>query len=247
MLTELVPGVAVATAELFTTISTVVTGEDGECLLIDPAVTPADLAALAAKVRPTAGFATHSHWDHLLWSRALGPGVPRYASAGTVAGTDVPGLARGLEKHAPGHDLALFAKLTELDGDVVPWDGPVARVVTHNAHALGHSALFFPDPGVLVAGDMLSDIEMPLLDLEAEDPVGDYRAGLELLAGLDGVRWLIPGHGHVGDGAEFRRRVDLDRRYLESPSSGDSRLDGAPDWLRRAHDAQVRLTTGGRW
>lgn len=152
----------------------------------------------------------------------------------------VPGLAREAEENAPGHDPALVATLTPLPSHTVPWDGPVAQV-THNAHAPGHSALFFPDLGVLVAGDMLSDIEIPLLDLDAEDPAGDYRAGLELLAGLGGVRWLIPGHGHVGDAAEFRRRVDLDRRYLDSLSAGDPRLTAAPAWLRQSHDDQVRL------
>lgn len=240
MFTEVVPGVAVATAERFTTTSTVVAGRGGERLLIDPAVTPADLAALAGHVRPTVGFATHAHWDHLLWSRDLGPEVRRYASARTVAQASGAAVVRQLEDSAPGHDLALFAKLTESPGDVLPWGGPVARLVTHDAHEPGHSALFFPDLGVLVAGDMLSDIEIPLFDLSAADPVGGYRAGLELLASLEGVRWLIPGHGHVGDAAELRRRVDLDRRYLDSPSAGDPRLDGAPDWQREAHADQVR-------
>jgi len=240
MLSEVVPGVSVATAERYTTTSTAVTGNRGECLLIDPAVTPADLAALSAQIRPTAGFATHAHWDHLLWSRGLGADVPRYASARTVAQTRDPAIAASLEENAPGHDLELFAKLTPVPGDGLAWDGPVARVITHDAHEPGHSALFFPDPGVLVAGDMLSDIEIPLLDLSGADPAGDYRAGLERLASLEGVRWLIPGHGHVGDAAEFRRRVDLDRRYLDSPSAGDPRLDGAPGWLREAHENQVR-------
>jgi hydroxyacylglutathione hydrolase len=240
MFTEVMPGVSVATAERFTTTSTAVTGQGGECLLIDPAVTPADLAVLAAAVRPTVGFATHAHWDHLLWSRDLGPEVPRYASARTVAQASDPAVVQQLEESAPGHDLALFAELAVSPGDLLPWDGPVARLVTHDAHEPGHSALFFPDLGVLVAGDMLSDIEIPLFDLSAADPVGDYRAGLERLASLEGVRWLIPGHGHVGDAAEFRRRVDLDRRYLDSPSAGDPRLDGAPDWQRAAHEDQLR-------
>jgi hypothetical protein len=41
--------------------------------------------------------------------------------------------------------------------------------------------VFIPRAGVLLAGDMLSDIEVPLLDLLAADPIGDYRAGLDLL------------------------------------------------------------------
>src|SRR3546814_17542807 len=43
--------------------------------------------------------------------------------------------------------------------DALPWEGPEAVLVTHDAHASGHSALHLPELGVLVAGDMGSDIE----------------------------------------------------------------------------------------
>ncbi len=58
-LREIAPGVLVATAERGTTTSTVVVGDDGGC------------------------FATHPHWDHVLWSRDLGD-VPRYAAPAAV-------------------------------------------------------------------------------------------------------------------------------------------------------------------
>jgi hydroxyacylglutathione hydrolase len=81
---EIAPGVLVATSELLTCTSTVVAAGDGGCLVIDPAVSVADLAALAADLdgaglRPRAGFATHAHWDHVLWSRAwaMCPGTRR--------------------------------------------------------------------------------------------------------------------------------------------------------------------------
>jgi hydroxyacylglutathione hydrolase len=244
MMTQLSHGVTVATAELYTTTTTAIQGPRGECLLIDPAVTPADLESLAALVRPTMGFATHAHWDHLLWSRSLGPSIQRYASARTVASAGDPALIPHLNREAPGHDHSLFGRLTPVPDDVLPWSGPEARVITHDAHEPGHSALFFPSSGVLVAGDMLSDIEMPLLDMSAPDPAGDYRRGLSLLGGLGGVRWVIPGHGHPGDAAEFRRRLDLDLRYLDSPAWGDPRLENAPAWLRQAHDNQLRVLAG---
>src|SRR5215469_7057454 len=88
-LREITPGVLVATADYATTTSTVVVAGDGGCLVIDPAVTVADLAALAADLdggglRPRLGFTTHPHWDHMLWSHDLGD-VPRYAAPGAVA------------------------------------------------------------------------------------------------------------------------------------------------------------------
>ena len=73
-LTEIAPGVLVATSSYAVTTSTVVVGSSGGCLVIDPAVTVADLAALAASLgdlglRPAVGWSTHPHWDHVLWSR----------------------------------------------------------------------------------------------------------------------------------------------------------------------------------
>src|SRR3546814_7155362 len=48
------------------------------------------------------------------------------------------------------------------------------------------AALLVPDAGVLIAGDMLSDVEVPLPDLAAEDPLGDYERALDLFAGQIG-------------------------------------------------------------
>ncbi len=90
---EVAPGVHVATAQAYTTTTTIVAGADGGCLLIDPAVTVADLEALAGwlgqrSLRPVAAWSTHPHWDHVLWSAALGrrrgtrlPGRPLWPGA----------------------------------------------------------------------------------------------------------------------------------------------------------------------
>ena len=249
-LSEIAPGVLVATSELYSTTTTVVAGGTGAgSLLIDPAVTVPELAAIAAQLAaarllPQAGFATHPHWDHVLWCTDLGD-VPRYAAhraaAAATAGRDE--LLSGMHAAAPGHDLALFGRLTALapDAEAIPWGGPQARVITHDGHAPGHSAVFLPGTGTLIAGDMLSDIEIPLLDLAGHDPLGDYLAGLGLLAALPGVQHVVPGHGSVGDAAEFRRRVAADVAYLDSlargEDTGDPRL--ALEWLRREHEQHV--------
>ena len=240
---EIAPGVHVATARTYTTTTTIVGGEGGGCLLVDPAVSVTDLATLAgwlsARGRcPTAGWSTHPHWDHLLWSRALG-GAPRYATprAVAVAAREEAGLIGDVEESAPGHDLALFARVQPLLGHEIDWPGPRALVYAHNAHAPGHGAVFLPDSGVLIAGDMCSDVEIPLLDLESADPFGGYREGLRLLASIPGVTAVVPGHGHVGDDTEFRRRITADLAYLDAVQAGgdidDPRL--TEDWLRTEH------------
>jgi hypothetical protein len=59
---------------------------------------------------------------------------------------------------------------------------------------------------------------------------------------VTGVRWLVPGHGHIADPGEFRRRLDTDYRYLDllaaSEPFGDSRCTA--DWLRDRHAEQLR-------
>ena len=113
----------------------------------------------------------------------------------------------------------------------------------HDGHAPGHGAVFLPDSGVLIAGDMCSDMEIPLLDTVADDPLGDYRTGLERLASAPGVRQVVPGHGHVGDAAEFRRRVTADFAYLDALGGkpfSDPRLEDGAEWIRTTHEEQLR-------
>jgi hydroxyacylglutathione hydrolase len=251
-LTEIAPGVLVATSTFALTTTTVVVGsEDGGCLLIDPGVTVAELAGLAADLgarglRVTVAWSTHPHWDHVLWSRDLGH-APRYAApaAVVIAETERDGILEGVQAGAPGHDLSLVGQLTALDGSAMPWDGPAAQLIVHDGHAPGHGAVFLPDTGVLVAGDMCSDVEIPLLDTVATDPLGDYRTGLERLAAVPGVRQVVPGHGHLGDAGEFRRRLAADSAYLDAVADGkpfgDPRLTaGSPEWMRVTHEGQVR-------
>jgi hydroxyacylglutathione hydrolase len=246
---EVAPGVFVATADLYTTTTTIVVGADGGCLVIDPAVTVADLDALARwlssrGLRPVAGWATHPHWDHLLWSAALGR-APRYATprAVAVAAREFAALVGEVGENAPGHDLALFARVEPVIGDELGWAGPRAIVYSHDAHAPGHGAVFLPETGVLIAGDMCSDLEIPLLDQSSPDPFGGYRVGLDLLARAPGVKVLVPGHGGVGDQAEFRRRIAADLAYLDATEAGTDPADArlSLDWLRAEHARQLKL------
>src|SRR5208282_1357702 len=116
---------------------------------------------------------TQPNWDHVLWSRSLGD-APRYAApaAVSIAEAERDGMLEYLEKSAPGHDLSLIGRLQPLDASAIPWDGPTAQLIVHNGHAPGHGVVFLPDTGVLLAGDMCSDIEIPLLDTVAADPLG---------------------------------------------------------------------------
>ncbi|AYY14140.1 MBL fold metallo-hydrolase [Actinobacteria bacterium YIM 96077] len=248
-LVEVTSRVLVGTSDFCTTTTTVIAADDGTCLVVDPAAQPAEIGELAADLgelglQVSAGFATHPHWDHVLWSAELGD-VPRYATATTVDVIDAQRdeALRLAEESAPGHDHTLFGRLTPLptNTSTIPWPGPTVRVIEHHAHAPGHAALHIPGEGVLLTGDMCSDIEIPLLDLRQPDPVGDYRHALDVFSAVHGVHRVVPGHGSVGDGIELHRRIEADRRYLDELETGrgddDPRL--TEDWLRQSHRSHL--------
>ncbi|MEN0129686.1 MAG: MBL fold metallo-hydrolase [Brevundimonas sp.] len=260
-LREVADGVLVATSAVYSTSSVVLVGHGGDCLLVDPGVTAGEIAAFAEDVRtrglsPVAVWSTHHHWDHLLDGPALSH-LPRWGVP--VRPGRLPGLRNLLGEleasdelaealaQRPGDVAATIAsppagfpvEVGPGPGQVLAWDGPTVVVLTHHAHAPAHTALHLPSAGVLVAGDMLSDVEVPLLDLEGDDPLGDYRAGLALLAGT-AARVVVPGHGHAG--IDLAARVARDEAYLDSLAAApdDPRL--SVPWLREA-DAQQRALT----
>lgn len=249
-LREVAPGVLVATSRFMATSTVVVTSGGRDALVVDPGVHLDELESLGAelltrRIEPVGGFATHAHWDHVLWHRDLGD-VPRWASTAAVSD--------GVTHH---HELVDQAEaVVELDDErlglglmpveaALPWRGPDAVLVTHAAHAVGHTALHLPDLGLLVAGDMGSDIEVPLLEHGVPGPQAllAYHEGLERLASIGPVDVVITGHGHVCDGAMWRRRIDADRRYLDDITAGrssdDTRL--VEPWLVDA-DAGMRAS-----
>jgi glyoxylase-like metal-dependent hydrolase (beta-lactamase superfamily II) len=152
-----------------------------------------------------------------------------------------------LVEHVP---LDLLGLITGLPTDAarIPWDGPEVRIIEHQAHAPGHAALLIEERRVLVAADMLSDVLMPFLDLNATtDPVEDHLAALRLLERVEGdVDVVIPGHGSVGGADQLRARVDQDRAYLQAVRDGDvvsdPRLGPSAtygDWLPGVHERQL--------
>ncbi|MBD8079247.1 MBL fold metallo-hydrolase [Cellulosimicrobium arenosum] len=221
-LDEVAPGVFVTVARLWSTTTTLVL--DGtDALVVDPGVSVAEVDALASTIldrgwRVTAGLATHPHWDHVLWSRALGDG-PRWATAGCAdrAGQDGAEIRAKAQADAPGHELDLLGVLDALPPDAtsLPWPG-APRVVGHDAHAPGHAGI--ATRGALLAGDMLSDAEVPLPDVSSPDPLGTYRDALDLLEDVArDAHVLVPGHGSPAVGAEaIARRFAADRAYLDA-------------------------------
>lgn len=234
---------------------------DDGVLLVDPDVDGTDLDELADDLAAlntvvSAGFSTHPHWDHLLWHPRFGD-VPRYGTTEceAVVRARLPRLRDMAGRLAPSAQLDLLGILTPLPTGAteLPWVGPTIRIITHQAHAPGHAALRIESSGVLVAGDMLSDVEVPLLDPEAADPAGDYLEAMDLLAAAStsGVTAVVPGHGSVAGDRAIRHRIEADRAYVHALQNGDDPADSrlgsdatyGTDWLPEAHERNIRLAT----
>jgi glyoxylase-like metal-dependent hydrolase (beta-lactamase superfamily II) len=251
VLNQVAGGVQVHVSEWCQSNAVVVQGQ-ASVLLIDPGIHGDEMTCLAKDLSDlgqtvVAGFSTHPHWDHMLWHASLGD-RPRYATA-LAATTARERLAGGIDARRLGipddTPLALLGHITGLPADAtqISWDGPVVRIIEHRAHAPGHAALLIEDRGVLVAGDMLSDVFIPMLDLrDAADPIGDYLAALALFEAIaDDVDVVIPGHGSVGGAAELRAYVLAvrDGRDPVDPRVGPSPKPGW-EWVRDVHERQLQ-------
>jgi glyoxylase-like metal-dependent hydrolase (beta-lactamase superfamily II) len=262
VLRHVAEGVLIHQSEFCQSNAVVVQGRAG-VLLIDPGVLGYEMAALANDLRElgqpvAAGFSTHPHWDHLLWHARLGA-APRYGTArcaatarnllsdprwkARIAGLIPPDIAEQVPLDLLGLVTGLPAEMAQ-----IPWDGPEVRIIEHQAHAPGHAALLIEERGVLIAGDMLSDALIPILNLnDTADPIEDYLAALRLLAGAaDDVDVLVPGHGSIGRADQVHARIDQDRAYVHAlrdahiPSDPRVGPSATYDWVPGVHARQLQ-------
>jgi glyoxylase-like metal-dependent hydrolase (beta-lactamase superfamily II) len=269
MLTQVAQGVLVHESEFMQSNAVVVHGSTG-VLVVDPGVTGDELADIANDLADSgqtvvAGFSTHPHWDHVLWDARLGS-PPRHGTARGAAVVEAllsdPDWRAGVAGMIPPDIVEqvplddMFGRITGLPSETarIPWDGPGIRILEHHAHAPGHAALLIEERGVLIAGDMLSDILIPMLNLMTPNAIEDYLAALQLLESVaDDVKVVVPGHGSVGGVDQFRERIDQDREYVQAlrdaGASDDPRIGPwatfGKDWLPGVHERQLQCLAQG--
>jgi glyoxylase-like metal-dependent hydrolase (beta-lactamase superfamily II) len=244
MLNEVADGVWVRQSAWVWTNTIVVRGEGG-LILVDPGIDGSELNQLAddldrLEIPVIAGFSTHPHWDHLLWHSRFGD-VPRYATtAGARAASEAREQARRTaEESASGIPLELIGLVTPLPPDGRPVPG---AIIEHQAHAVGHAAVLLADRGALLAGDMLSDVLIPLLDRRRPGQVGAYETALDRLGeAAKHVDVLVPGHGAVAEGPEVAARLAADHAYIDALRRGAEPVDArlARDWLSGPHRSNL--------
>ena len=197
--TELGEGVWVRQSRAYA-MNSVVLIKNGQAVVIDPGVTPSEMDDLSRFVTSrvpdfdrVAVIFTHPHWDHVL-------GKPWFPAATLVAHV---GFADEIERDEADIERKARAWIEGEGGE--PWPTPFTHFVpdlqfrgtlghTLGAFPLlsydipGHSAsqiaLQFPEQGLFVSADTLSDIEIPWLDA----PSWIHRKSLEACSACSSKR-----------------------------------------------------------
>lgn len=214
-------------------------GEEAFC--VDSVVFPDELAALPA-VASQAGFkvlgllATHADWDHV-----LGPYAFPDAALG-VAESSVPRLRdgsaqRALREFDDEWYVSRDSPLSLGDVQALPVPGRVGigdsdlELVSAPGHTDDGMAVWVPWARVLICGDYLSPVEIPMVG----GGVADYLATLlrfeEVVERAD---WVVPGHGAPLSGERALAILREDRAYV-------SGLPDAPLPLARRSAAQRKI------
>jgi hydroxyacylglutathione hydrolase len=226
--TDLGGGLHVRQSRVFRMNSAVLLDRE-HAVLVDPGVLPSEQDDLSAAVRAAGARAvslvfTHAHWDHVLgrpgWPQATTVGHVRLAAelerdAAAILGEANACAARHAE--AWSHGFEPFTPDLVVDHERALALGPWQSILREApGHCDSQITVHLPDRGLLIAGDLLSDLEIPWLDREP----AAYRRTLERLAALvtgGAVETLVPGHGAVAHGAEAALdRVRRDLGYLDA-------------------------------
>lgn len=226
------PGVLVATSRVFQTACTIVRDGD-ECFVIDSPVLPDELDVLPALLEQ-AGFpfsgllATHGDWDHLLGRLAFPDAALGVAETTAARLTAKPGdAARKLRAFDDELYLERERPLSLGQVQALPVPGKLdvgeQTIELHptEGHVPDGMALWLGWARVLVVGDFLSPVEIPMLSEGGSRSA--YLATLERLRPLvEQADHVVAGHGGAIDARRALSILDEDVTYLESLP--DSRL-----------------------
>ena len=225
----------VVTSRMWRTNATAIRSGN-EAFLLDAPYFPDELEALpglleSAGFHVDALFATHADFDHLLGRLAF-PELPLGVGEPTMLRLRAePGAAqRELRRHDDQFYVARPAPLGLGQVQSLPVPGKLElgeeELELHPAegHTADGTAVFARATGVLVAGDYLSDVEIPMISAGGSREA--YRSTLERLRPLvEQAEVVIPGHGSPHTRDDALRILEEDLAYLETlevPKSRDT-------------------------
>lgn len=218
--------VLVVTSQVWRTTCTALrTGEEG--FLVDSPVLPEELDALPTLLEqagfPVSGLlATHADWDHLLARLAFPRAALGVAETSSARLRGEPGAAqRALRAFDDEWYVERPLPLALGDVQALPVPGHLElggrELELHptGGHTADGMAVWAPWAGVLVVGDHLSPVEIPML---SEGGSRDqYLATLARLAPLvEQAETVVPGHGGPIPRDRALALLDEDVAYLEA-------------------------------
>jgi glyoxylase-like metal-dependent hydrolase (beta-lactamase superfamily II) len=202
--------------------------EQGETFVVDSPVLPEELESLPALLEqarfpaPSGLLATHGDWDHLLGRLAF-PSLALGCAESTAQRLEArPGDAQRALRDFD-EELAIERPrplaLGSLQALPVPGrcDIGARELELHQTggHTVDGMAIAIPWARVLVAGDYLSALEIPIV--HEEGGIEAYLATLERLRPLVGAaEHVVPGHGKRTDSALALELLEQDVRYLHA-------------------------------
>jgi glyoxylase-like metal-dependent hydrolase (beta-lactamase superfamily II) len=209
-------------------------GQTGETFVIDSPILPHELDALPALVQqagfpvPSGLLATHGDWDHLLGRLAFGELALGCAESTAARMQASPGAAqRELRAFDEEHfiERARPLALGAVQALPVPGGCGIGDRELELHPAGGHTgdgiAIVIPWARVLVAGDYLSSVELPVLG--ADGTTEAYADTLRSLRPLvQRAEQVVPGHGRVLDSEQALAILEEDLTYVEGDELSSS-------------------------
>ena len=238
------PDVVVVTSRFWQTTCTLVrSGEEAFC--VDSPVLPDELEILPsiadqARFRVVGLVATHADWDHLLGRYAFADAPLGVAESTALRLRSEPGDAqRKLRDFDEDNYMERPGPLGLPGPQALPVPGRCdlgdQELELHPAdgHTADGMALWIPWAQVLVCGDYLSPVEIPMISDGGS--VSAYLATLDRLEPLvEQAEHVVPGHGGAIDSTRAAAILREDRAYLQG-------LPDSPLPLARRTGAQKRI------
>ena len=201
-------------------------------MLVDSPYFPDELEMLPEMLRqsgfePVGLLATHGDWDHLLGRLAFPDASLGVAESTATRIREEPGVAQKKLRDADNQYYVRRARPLSLGSyQSLPVPGKLElggeeiELYPGEGHTNDGMILFARWCGVLIAGDYLSDVELPTWE---DKPL--YRATLERLPGLVAdAEVVVPGHGAPLTREDALRILEEDVAYLDMGAVPDGRF-----------------------
>ena len=207
----------------------------GECFVIDSPVFPDEHDVLPALLGQ-AGWSvsgllcTHGDWDHLLGRLAFADAALGCAETTAARLRAEPGRAQGaLREFDEEHYVERPRPLSLGQVQALPVPGRLEigdaelELVPADGHTQDGMAIWAPWAKVVMCGDYLSPVEIPMLNEHGNRDA--YRATLERLRPyVEEADYVVPGHGTPVEGQRAMAIWREDVAYVEALPARDAPL-----------------------